>query len=243
MITTASHRKNDCVADEKDVESGESGDDFHADDENSLEDEDKDNDQQLSKKHGMALSMARILGTQQPTTSRSVVFSKTKTPLQKRSEQEALREKELKRKRQESGEKILTAFHEPLTVATSRTNTLDPSARLTGELEQERLHRRVATRGVVALFNAISQHQKNSKIEAEETVVISKKKESVSKMTKHAFLSMIKEKATTRDNDSTKTIGKAAEPQSKKQWSALNSETQWDQMSSSDDDRPTNLDE
>jgi hypothetical protein len=59
----------------------------------------------------------------------------------------------------------LKSLHIPLSVAT--TNTVeDGRLSVTNELEQERFHRRVATRGVVALFNAISQHQKSTEVSA-----------------------------------------------------------------------------
>ena len=67
----------------------------------------------------------------------------------------------IKEKRQANRERNLTALHLPLSIAT--TNTIDSGGlTMSKELEQERIHRRVATRGVVALFNAITQHQRSN---------------------------------------------------------------------------------
>jgi Rrp15p len=122
----------------------------------------------------MASAMGRILGTRTITkTSRkkrsatssepSVVLSKTVTPLQRLQQQEREKEKKLREKRLANRERNLTALHLPLSIAT--TNALHAGncqLSVAKELEQERFHRRVATRGVVALFNAISQHQKST---------------------------------------------------------------------------------
>jgi hypothetical protein len=112
----------------------------------------------------MANAMARILGT---TTHKSgdssVVLSKTTTPLQRMQLQEKEQAKDLRDKRRTNRERALTSLHIPLSVAT--TNTIETGGQsVAKELEQERVHRRVATRGVVALFNAITQHQKATEV-------------------------------------------------------------------------------
>ena len=86
------------------------------------------------------------------------------TPLQKLQQKEKEQRKAMKEKRQANRERNLTALHLPLSIAT--TNSIDSGGKLSvaKELEQERFHRRVATRGVVALFNAITQHQKNNSV-------------------------------------------------------------------------------
>ena len=77
---------------------------------------------------------------------------------------------------------------------------------ITEELEQERLHRRVATRGVVALFNAISQHQKgggnDNDDSSDEEAMMKKRKNSKdsTKLTKHGFLEKLKSKAAAAAN-------------------------------------------
>merc|ERR1712166_1084415 len=111
--------------------------------------------------------MGRILGTKssnsvrQKTSTSSVVLAKTITPLQKLQRKEKEQQTAIKEKRKANRERNLTALHLPLSIAT--TNTIDSGGlSMSKELEQERLHRRVATRGVVALFNAITQHQRSS---------------------------------------------------------------------------------
>lgn len=112
----------------------------------------------------MANAMARILGTtKNKHGASSVVLSKTTTPLQRMQLKEKEQVKALKEKRKTNRERNLAALHIPLSVAT--TNTIEIGGQsVANELEKERLHRRVATRGVVALFNAITQHQKASEV-------------------------------------------------------------------------------
>ena len=116
----------------------------------------------------MANAMSTILGTEnkrkndKAPMSSSVVLAKTVTPLQKLQQKEKEKQKVMKEKRKSNRERNLTALHLPLSIAT--TNNIESGGQLSvaKELEQERFHRRVATRGVVALFNAITQHQRNS---------------------------------------------------------------------------------
>jgi hypothetical protein len=108
----------------------------------------------------MANAMARILGT---ATKSSVVLSKTTTPLQRMQKEEKESRIALKAKRHMKKERNLDSLHIPLSVAT--TFSVEGGGRsVAKELEKERFHRRVATRGVVALFNAISSHQKSSEV-------------------------------------------------------------------------------
>jgi len=132
-------------------------------------------------KVGMADAMARILGlaTEKDeergksnnkssaysrsgvaTSNNLVVLSKTVTPLQKLQKKQKAEEAAMKAKQRQKRAVNLTAMHVPLSVATSQLlNTQDGGSNIALELEMERMHRRVATRGVVALFNAIAQHQ------------------------------------------------------------------------------------
>jgi hypothetical protein len=121
----------------------------------------------------MASVMGRILGTTTTTTTKnkastkstgtmSVVLAKTVTPLQKLQQQEKEKQKAMKEKRKAMKERNLSALHYPLSIATTNTVNTEGRNTVAKELEQERFHRRVATRGVVALFNAISQHQRSS---------------------------------------------------------------------------------
>jgi len=158
---------------------------------------------------GMAAAMSRILGTGSDRKStaaaldskKSPVLSKTKTPLQRQAEQEKKEEREMRERRRINREKHLQALHIPLSVATTRgVATVGAGTALSTELEQERLLRRVATRGVVALFNAISQHQREGRegSEAAKQKVPSTSKvgkSTVAKMTKDGFLDLIKSKA------------------------------------------------
>jgi len=181
---------------------------------------------------GMAAAMARILGRSLPKTKvhngqkkknepSSVVLSRTRTPLQKLAEQEREKEKAQKEKRRLNLEKKeLEAFHIPLTTNPTLISTAagsggggmadSSSLVIAKEIEHERLHKRIDTRGVVALFNAIAQHQKGelqlplssshsaaaaSSSSSAKNVGNNKKNTPVTKMTKHGFLDMIKSKA------------------------------------------------
>jgi hypothetical protein len=124
-------------------------------------DADSENEFEDDPASKMANAMAKILGTAAP--QQSVILGKTKTPLQKMQQKEKEEEHQMKEKRQANRERNLAALHIPLSVATTNTIEDDGKLSVTQELEQERLHRRVATRGVVALFNAISQHQKGTR--------------------------------------------------------------------------------
>jgi hypothetical protein len=201
---------------------------------------------------GMANAMARIMGVSKPAAgTQSVILSKTKTPLQRMAEKEKQEDKEIKEKRRANRERNLLALHVPLSVATTGTVVASDGASgnlLVQELEQERIHRRVATRGVVALFNAISQHQKMvTKPELPTTESISKSKAEVKKLTKHGFLDMIKSTATSKqEKGSTSNPDKpsADVSKSKPQWNALQDDfmlnakkmKNWDQASSDEDD-------
>jgi hypothetical protein len=188
------------------------------------------------KAPGMANAMARILGTTASGRrgTKPVVLSKTTTRIQKQAALEKVRVKEMKEKRLVNREKELQALHIPLSVATSH-QVADTSKALVKELEMERVHRRVATRGVVALFNAIAQHQ-NKEIKESSTLLSSSQKD-VQKMSKHGFLDMLKNKATASDVNSTSQETKDAPA-----WKALqddymlNPKKNWDEESSDDDD-------
>jgi hypothetical protein len=202
-------------------------------DEDSSDDEEGDS----QKAPGMANAMARILGTTASGRrgTKPVVLSKTTTRIQKQAAQEKVRVKEMKEKRLVNREKELQALHIPLSVATSH-QVADTSKALVKELEMERVHRRVATRGVVALFNAIAQHQ-NKEIKESSTLMSSSKKD-VKKMSKHGFLDMLKNKATATDATSSPAQDTKDEPQ----WKALqddymlNPKKNWDEESSDDEE-------
>jgi hypothetical protein len=143
-------------------------------DDNDKDEEDSDSEPEegLDSSAKMSNVMARILGTStNSAATSSVVLAKTTTPLQRMQQKEKEEMKALKEKRQSNRERNLTALHIPLSVAT--TNTIDDGRlSVSKELERERFHRRVATRGVVALFNAISKHQKSTEVRLYRLLVI-----------------------------------------------------------------------
>ena len=192
------------------------------------------------KAAGLANAMARILGSAAYGTkgTKPMVLSKTTTRIQKQAAEEREQIKEMKEKRLHNRERDLQAVHIPLSVATSHQVT-NKSKALVKELEMERVHRRVATRGVVALFNAIAQHQNQATKDKESTFLLSSsKKTDVKKMTKHSFLDMIKNKAVEKSaSPSDKPKGEEAP-----QWKALqddymlNPKKNWDQESSDEEE-------
>lgn len=233
------HDENDIpvVADEPDDAVDEFEDEVEeADSEEEVASEDEDEVEEEAT--GMANAMARILGTQ--TTQASAVLSKTVTPLQRMARKEKVLLKEAREKRKANRELNLTALHIPLSVATTRSLTSGSSSNLVKELEMERGHRRVATRGVVALFNAISQHQKDARVSAVESA--SKANSDVKHMTKHGFLDMIKSSAKDAKQDGSEKA--AIADSSKPKWKALKDDymlnstkmKDWDKESSDDDD-------
>lgn len=238
-----------------DDDDGDDKDKGKENDEYDSEDDDFDHydKQQLvvrQKQHGpagMADAMAKILGltaagskpSATTTSTTPVVLSKTVTPLQKQLLQEKEAAKKAlveKRRRGMPGTHPLPALHLPLSVATSTVASLmaTQSSRSSGvakELEQERIHRRVATRGVVALFNAVAQHQQQSKQQQQQTKLASSEnsKDMKKKMTKHGFLDMIKTAAvenTTTNNNNQSENGHPKQPnesgqKSTSKWAAV----------------------
>lgn len=210
--------------------------------------------EELDAASKMANVMSRILGTEtkgnnkKDALSSSVVLAKTVTPLQKLQQKEKEQQKAMKEKRQANRERNLTALHLPLSIATTNNIEADGQLSVAKELEQERFHRRVATRGVVALFNAITQHQRNNTTDNDDSNVSSKKKE-ISKLTKHGFLDKIKAAAKTKGSDEQKEteISKRGnnltdnEGKNRSSWGALqddymlNSKKNWDEESSEEE--------
>jgi len=109
-----------------------------------------------NKAEAMADIMSRILGTDatkaastsltSEKSTKSVVLSKTVTKLQRLRDSERERDLELKKRRRENRTNKLAAMYTPMI-----TNA--------NESISERAHRHIATKGVVALFNAIARHQ------------------------------------------------------------------------------------
>jgi len=183
----------------------------------------------------MSNVMARILGTaNQELHATSVVLSKTTTPLQKMQMKEKEEAKALREKRRDNRERSLTALHIPLSVATTN-NIKTGQHSVARELERERLHRRVATRGVVALFNAITQHQ-----QVVESSQSASKTDNEPKLTKHSFLSKIKNAASTNNEEKVSVSNDSGTTKSSK-WDALNEDyllnhkKNWDEESSDEE--------
>lgn len=204
----------------------------------SVDDDDVDQYEQDSDgPSGLASAMSKILGTHVKENAASVILSKTMTPLQRMAKLEKDQAKVAKEKRRLNREKHLEALHVPLSVATTRP--LSGTSGLQEELETERTHRRVATRGVVALFNAIAQHQKKNDGVVETKAV---NKSDVKNMTKHGFLDMIKSAASDKSSD-TKGASSTKAEVSKPKWNALKDDfmmgsklKDWDKESSDDEE-------
>jgi Rrp15p len=208
------------------------------DDKESVDDDDADQYEHDSDgPSGLASAMSKILGTHVKESAASVILSKTMTPLQRMAKLEKEQAKVAKEKRRLNREKHLEALHIPLSVATTRP--LSGASGLQQELETERAHRRVATRGVVALFNAIAQHQKKHDGTAETK---SANKSEVKNMTKHGFLDMIKSAASDKTGDrkgASSTKAEAVKPK----WNALKDDfmmgsklKDWDKESSDEEE-------
>ncbi|KAI2510170.1 Rrp15p [Fragilaria crotonensis] len=211
-----------------------------------IEESDEEDAQRVQEEaSGMANAMTRILGTQTKKGTASVVLSKTITPLQRLQKEEKERILAAKEKRKINRDRNLMALHIPLSVASSNATTTNTSNSLVNELELERTHRRVATRGVVALFNAIAQHQNDGQGGAEASQPTKDSKE-VKKMTKHGFLDLIKttaKESTTSSTTKANTNEVTQSTGSKPKWNALQDDyllgstlKDWDKESSDDDD-------
>jgi len=164
-------------------------------------------------------------------TNNPIVLSKTTTPLQRLQQKIKNEEQALRQKRKDRRSENLSAMRLPLAPTagmssekltkqqqqqqTSKKKTHDRlasnAAAMAREIESERTHRRIATRGVVALFNAISKHrqavaeeaaareEEKARIREEGRASVKRKsvegKGGASQTTKHGFLDMIKSAA------------------------------------------------
>lgn len=217
---------------------------------------------------GMAGAMAKILGFSAPPKSKkqskAIVLSKTITPLQKQQKKEDAAADALKQKRKQRREINLTAMHIPLSAATSRpiVGKGDDASDLIAlamkeEIEQESMHRRVATRGVVALFNTIAKHQQQRAQQQAETSITTKRNDEVKSMSKHGFLDLLKNTGSAsekgkdkKDEQLSKVEKSSASKKDSKGWNALkddfmmnNKLKDWDKALSSDEDSEENDDD
>lgn len=226
---------------ESDHEEYSTEDDSSRNEDESVDDDDDGNrapPAQLQLTSGMANAMARILSSTTGATTKPVVLSKTRTKLQVAAAKEKQDKKELQETRRLNRERKLTALHIPLSIATTTTSTSTETRSVAAvELEQERMHRRVATRGIVALFNAISthQHQQPAAAVATEAVTDTTKGK---KLTKDGFLDMIKQTAATK----TETSNASSRKKQDTKWNALkddymmDSKKNWDEESSEEEE-------
>ena len=211
---------------EDESNSEESDNDYQ--DANDEVDSDEDNFGGDTKALGMSNAMSRILGgsgslePKKAIATTNVVLSKTTTPLQRLQQKIKNEEAALRQKRRERRSENLLAMRLPLAPTAgmsaeklkrqkgAKENDLTRNAKAIAlEIESERTHRRIATRGVVALFNAISKHR--SQVAAEQTAKeeekkrlreeggIKRKQVSQVETSKHGFLDMIKNAAVKKD--------------------------------------------
>ncbi|GMI44171.1 hypothetical protein TrCOL_g5496 [Triparma columacea] len=178
-------------------EDGESEDDGEddgdeedsGDDEGDEGDSDGDGGDEATPKGGMGMAgaMSKILASAGALSESarikgkdSLVLTKTVTKHMKVITKEERDERAMKKKRAERRKKNLKVMYVP-------TKTGDPKV-----IESERTLRRIATRGVVALFNAISTHQHEAKLETEPEDRKSRKERDAKFETKQGFIDKLK---------------------------------------------------
>ena len=161
---------------------------------------------------GMSNAMAKILGMGIPSDnlskknksqhqSKSAILSKTTTKLQKQQEMERKALQSLRQKRKLRRAEHLTAMHIPVgnMIGTTPVRSSAGQGKISQweEINMERSYRRIATRGVVALFNAISKHQLAQREQHEQNThgIKNKQDRDVQAMTKRGFLDALKQTA------------------------------------------------
>jgi len=163
---------------------------------------------------GMSNAMAKILGMNIPSEKKknkqnppkSAILSKTKTKLQKQQEMEKKALQTLRQKRKLRRAEHLTSLHIPVgnmvgaPIKSSSTDSHNISQ--WEEITSERSYRRIATRGVVALFNAISKHQQAQREQQEQNIhgISKKHDQDVQSMTKRGFLDALKQTANKKED-------------------------------------------
>ena len=156
---------------EQDSDNGMNSSSVGSDDDN--DEEEEEGSLPTTAATGMANAIQKILGSSSSSGGSSnnnnkgtvpVVLSKTTTPLQLLAAKEKQQEQQLREKRRLHRQRNLQALHIPLSIKNNNKKNKNEQA-ISTELAMEQTHRRVATRGVVALFNAIAQHQKKQQDE------------------------------------------------------------------------------
>jgi hypothetical protein len=164
---------------------------------------------ETTKAQNMARAIARILGESSfgnhGLPNKAVILSKTRTKIQKLQSEAREERKTLFLKRSERKQNNLSSMYIPPPIHSNSNGNKGYSSAASStkkaivaqELQNDRTYRRIATRGVVALFNAIAQHQREQKQEAtaEET---SDKKNNSTVTSQREFIQKIKESAVTK---------------------------------------------
>ncbi len=166
-----------------------------------------------TKAQNMARAMARLLGASSSADNEQdkvVVLSKTITKIQKLQSEARMEQSSLSLKQSERKQINLSSMYIPPPIrhnnkisskATASTN----KALVAQEVQNDRIYRRIATRGVVALFNAISQHQREQQQQQQQKQKAAdasdKTKSSVS--TQRDFIDKIKESVTIKQQEQT----------------------------------------
>jgi len=150
---------------------------------------------EIKKDEGMANAMSRILHSHSNTVSNvnNPVLSKTVTSLQKSLKENRTKSRKNQRARKKRRDEALTVMHVPVVCGNEEVIT---------DIENERKYKRIATRGVVALFNAISNHQFNLQPSSETNTKSNKN----THITKYKFLDMLKQTAVQNDGKKNQNI-------------------------------------
>lgn len=166
-----------------------------------------------TKAQNMARAMARLLGASSSADNEQdevVVLSKTITKIQKLQLEARMEQSSLSLKQSERKQINLSSMYIPPPIRhnnkiSSKAAASTNKALVAQEVQNDRIYRRIATRGVVALFNAISQHQREQQQQQQQKQkaidASDKTKSSVS--TQRDFIDKIKESVTIKQQEQT----------------------------------------
>lgn len=158
-------------------------DDLSGDDDNEKEEADVKDSAKQQGIAGMADVISKILG-KDLAEQKGVVLSKCKQSRKRKTED--TEERETKKSLHEQKLASLEKNH----IVPNRTNA-----------QMEVLLRRIATKGVVKLFNAVSTHQKKMNEKMTEAKTESRKSKAAEKVTKSSFLDMLKDDNQKEEDD------------------------------------------
>uniref|UniRef100_A0A2A4JB45 RRP15-like protein n=1 Tax=Heliothis virescens TaxID=7102 RepID=A0A2A4JB45_HELVI len=211
---------------EADAESGASDEDSIASDGESSDEAD-DSKTALVTNEGWADSVAKILGSSKPKNKKTLVLSRAKkhseivkTVKEEKPAFEVIgdtEEKKLEVKKEE-----ITASEPPA----KKVKHEKPSIRVKPnilEKDRERLLNKIATKGVVQLFNAVRNQQKSLEQEMDRNDLSESKKEKIlKKFDKRAFLdTLMGQSKSIIVDDETKVAKNEVKDEDKPKWSAL----------------------